>query len=469
VKQYFHITSIGWDADLINGMFDRIQEKTYIRFSHIVLTNIQAIDVMKSKQRSDVIPIRRAMNELLPAPDLDLLASLEKDDVPTIHNMILGDRVLCKLPREEVLSYATLLVHRIKEILETQKPDVVIGGFDSLHSGIGLAVCRRLGIPWMAMGFTTVPKGYMGFCDQISPNALLPIRRPIDDDLKAEASEILAAFLDNKMHVPAYVSSHSMSILLRRAPANVANLIRRFLRTLSMQMDHYTWPSNIRRIDDYLRRLRNMLLLPQRLFLREPPDSCFAIYALQMQPESSIDSWAPFFADQIHLIGQLVRAMPPNMKLLVKLHISDADNYLPAQLRKLTALPGVALVHPTVRLRDFIEHADLVFGVQGTCCLEASLLGKPVLIFGDSPYLKFPRVAQVGCITDLPAQIRTILATPTPTYKEILWAFTQYLARYMPSVYNDWSRPLADDDIMRLTTCFERLAVFIQARTSGDR
>jgi len=454
---HFNITSIGWDALLIEKMLDRIQVSSEFGFTHIVLTDIDAAILNKKSHRSDVIPVRKARGDPLPPPDLDLLASLETEGVPTIHNMILGDRVVSKLPKIVALAYATLLAQRITSILKAKKPDVVIGGFDGLHAGIGLAVCRSLDIPWVAMTFTTIPQGYLAFCDQICPNAQLKILRPLDESLKHEAMAAMAAFDSRRSNTPAFVSAHTIDIVLKKLPAHLTTIIQALVRALYGSSDRFTQLSPIQMSIQYMRKRRNTILFPKNLLIHQPPTVRFALFALHMQPESSIDAWAPFFADQFILINQIVRAMPPNMQLLVKMHISDADNYSSKQLRELFALPNVQIVHPAASSRDFINQAGLIFGIQGTICLESALLGKPVLMFGESPYLHFPSVERTGRITDLPKQIRKAIAKPKPGREEILAAYVQYLARYMPAKYNDWTKPLSDEDVAKLTACFDRL------------
>ena len=45
----------------------------------------------------------------MPEPDPRLLASLEQDGIPTIHNMIMGDSIVSKLRYDDALGYATFL------------------------------------------------------------------------------------------------------------------------------------------------------------------------------------------------------------------------------------------------------------------------------------------------------------------------------------------------------------------------
>lgn len=102
----------------------------------------------------------------------------------------------------------------------------MIGGFDSLDAGIGLAVCRSLDIPWVAMAFTTIPRGYLAFCDQICPDAQLKILRPLDESLQHEATEALVAFESLRSQTPAFVSAHSIGMVLKKLPTHLSTVIQ---------------------------------------------------------------------------------------------------------------------------------------------------------------------------------------------------------------------------------------------------
>src|SRR6476661_7245553 len=171
----FHVVTVGWDPSLVEGMLDRVQNRTDIRFSHIVIARRELAAFKNGRTRTDVHLVRPDARAALPTADAELLLSLERPDVPTVHNMILADRVVRELPYEEGLRYATCLANRFAELFTTLKPSVVIGGFDSLHAGIALAVARKLGIPWFAMYFTTLPQRLCGFCTGMTPDTVVPV------------------------------------------------------------------------------------------------------------------------------------------------------------------------------------------------------------------------------------------------------------------------------------------------------
>lgn len=454
-NKIFKIITICWGTDLIDKIFDKIEKKIELEFVHIVLTSIHEKSVLKKNPNTNVIYLRNIHNDNLPPADIPFLRLLESGNEPTVKNVIMSDRVVSLLSPEKGLSYASYLGKKLIDILSTQKPNLVLGTFDSVHAGIGLMVCRHLGIPWVTTAFSTIPTGLMQFVTNLSLSSALPILREKNDLLYYQASETLMEFESRRMRVPSYKSAFTLRLILRRSPSHLKLLSENIARIFRNEHDPFNQYNLLHIIKNYLVKRKNLITLPK--MLHEPPQQPFALYALHMQPESSIDVLAPYFSNQFCLLKQIVRAMPADLKLLVKLHISDADHYSRSELSELTSMPGVELVHPTANSRDFLEAASLVFGIQGTICLEAALLGKPVLMFGDSPYLEFPSVTKIGRITELSENITLSLNAGKPPRESIIEAFASYHSKFLVSVYNDWTQPLTDKNIVSLADCFMRL------------
>lgn len=451
------ILTVAWGEGLAAEMLARVQAGMSVRFTHACLTASAAGAMRRALPGAQIVDLDMPARGPFPKADLELLASLEGDGIPTVNNIILGDRVLRTMCPDDARAYVSLLAARLLSTIRAERPDVVLGGFDSAHAALGLAACRQLRLPWVAMHFSAIPKGLMNFCTGISPNTPLPILRPIDASLRAEARRELDAFRARAVRVHAYQSAHSPGIVLRRLPTHIRTLVARIADRATGRLNRFNTASPAASAFHWIRKRRNLLLLGRTPFLNAPPEGRFGFFPLHMQPESSIDAWAPFFSDQFRIVEQVARAMPADTVLAVKLHVSDADNYSPAQLARLTALPGVRLVDPRVSSREFVERAAIVFGIMGTVCLEAALLRRPVVMFGDSPYLSFPGVSRAGRPDELPSLIRSALAAKAPEEPAIEEAFVAYLSRYMPATLNDWTRPLSDADIERYRGCFHRL------------
>ena len=157
----------------------------------------------------------------MPEPNLELLTSLEQDGVPTIHNMILGDRVVSRLDYQLALSYATFLATRLVELYGELEPSVVIGGFDSLHGGIALAVARRMDIPWFAFSVWRAAGGTSLSMQGDVPRGARAVGCRIPVCILAEV--LLKKFEDESIHAPAYITPRPPSLLgnIKRLPCSI--------------------------------------------------------------------------------------------------------------------------------------------------------------------------------------------------------------------------------------------------------
>lgn len=459
----FKVFTVGWEPYFIDSLLAPIEKYTGITFVHGLVGDASRISYVQDHYPSmKCVALSNTKKDLLPAPDYELLASLECLGVPTIKSMVQGDRVLRYRPESEALAYATLLAHRMRANMKELQPDVVLASFDSLHSGISLAIAKSLSIPWVAMAFPVIPDNLSGFCIRLTPNSLLPIVRPVDEQIIECAKTLIFNVRSREQKVVAFRAPASIMQWFRQYLLHSKNLLRRRQKTRILGIDQLTYPSSGERLYDIIRRSFNHLRLPTNNMLCSPPDTPFIYYPFHMAPESMLDTWSPFYQDQLSFVAQLSLAIPADTAFVVKLHFSDPDNYSRRQLQKLMRLPRLHIANPNAPGSDFIEKAALVVGIQGTSCLEAALLGKPVLIFGDSPYQHFPRTERAKRPDEVNQQILRMLELPPPSDDEIVEAYAAYMARYMPGRINDWSRPIAEDELQRLSDCFRSLRSYIE-------
>ncbi len=434
-----------------------------IEFIHGLVGDASRIHhVQKQYPRLKFVALSKTKKDSLPPPDHELLASLECLGVSTIKSMVQGDRVLRHCPAHEALGYATLLARRMRDMFRELQPDFVLASYDSLHAALSLAVAKSLGIPWVAMAFTVIPDNLTGFCKALTPDRLVPMTRPVDEQLRGQARALIRNVRSREQQVLAFRPPTSLTRWLWQYFTHGRNLLRRRQNAGILGIDRFTYPSAGERLCDLYRRSFNRLCLPVSRMLSAPPAGRFIYYPFHMAPESMLDTWAPFYQNQLAFVAQLSLALPADVEFVVKLHFSDPDNYSRRQLQQLIRLPHLRIAHPSAPGRDFIEKAALVIGIQGTSCLEAALLGKPVLIFGDSPYQHFPRTERAKRPDEVNQQIRRMLELRPPSDDEIGEAFAAYMARYMPGRINDWSRPIEEDELERLSDCFRALRAYVE-------
>lgn len=467
----FHVVTVGWPQLLIDELCTEIAKRSNARFSHVAHPRHLPSD-WTGKQNSGAIRFfRQSRRDSLPTADAQFLASLEREGVPTIHNMIMGDRVVCRLEYAEAQRYATFVAKRLVNLFEEMKPSVVIGGFDSLHGGLALAVARLTGVPWFALHFSVLPPGLACFCDRMSPAARVQLAPGDRRALRALAEAALRQFESRDIKAYAYAPPRpSMARAVARLPARMAALAR----SVHGRRDrHFARFTEVRtRYDPMaaLRQLRSLKRANRALGAMDtvaaPPSSPYVLFGLHMQPESSIDVWAPFFSNQLWVIELLARSIPPSHKLLVKIHKSDISNHSKEMLDQMRSFPGVELVRPSADSRTFIENADLVVAIQGTMGLEAALLGRPVIMLGDSPVMVFPSALRAGTPDEVPALVRSQLARPRLRREEIVDAYATYLEPFMPASHNDWRSRKNAAEVEGFVRLFDALRTHLDGTSS---
>lgn len=441
----FHLLVVGMSPRLVRNLWDRVASAAGWRISHIVHPSFDRTSWQAAGAGSaDVHFIRERLDMRMPVAEPETLASLERDGVPTIHNMIMSDRFVSKLSHSEAMAYATLLTRRITELYKQLRPTMIIGDFDGLHASIAFAVAKQLGIPWFAMYFGSIPGGCCAMCTALTPASTFTAVPRSEEELRAYAQSLLAEFEGRTIRVAAYEPPAvlSPSFFLRRLPQQAAALLRVVQRSRHADSlkftDHPSSYSPRALVSEAWRLRRNLWKLRKQPLVTRPPAAPYAFFGLHMQPESSIDVFAHFFANQVRVIELMARSLPPTHRLLVKLHKSDAPNYSERDIARFTGFPGVEIVSPYADTFQFLQRADLVFSIQGTIGLEGAMLGKPVIMFSDSPMRVFPNVSTFSRTVDLPKLVREKLAELPPSRPTVLAALEKYLAPFHPASSNEW-------------------------------
>ncbi len=428
-----HIVLIGIAAPKFSRLMDHVQAQCGYRVSHIV-TTAEAVAILRGDGVPDddihFIDARQGVPEVT-AEDLTYLASLERPGIPTVHNMIRADYFVSELPYATAVAYCAHLARGLQRLYRQLKPSVVVAGHDRVLAAMSGGVAARESLPWYSLSFSVLPVGYVGISERVVPDELVRLTEGPTAELRAQAEALLQEFEQRILRAPAYVSAHTLGRVLRKLGFHAKGAMDTLRRQYGSESDQFNTNTIGFMARQYLRKRVNLLRFPKAWFLTEPPQEPYLFFGLHMQPESSIDVYAPFFANQLDTIEKMARAIPPTHKLLVKIHISDADNYSRAQLRRLRDLPGVQLVLPTAWSRPFVERSAGLIVISGTMGLEGALLGKPVIALGRMAYASFPTVARVGDLNDMPDVVRRQLAMPHPGREAIVTAYADYLSRFI--------------------------------------
>jgi hypothetical protein len=227
----------------------------------------------------------------------------------------------------------------------------------------------------------------------------LPAHRAATPELLARARDFVARFRDKPTSAagrPADPAADGpvLSTFRPTLAVRTARFIRRAARRPDL-FDHEHLRTSV---------LNNMPLFRNRMWaLRRwrasrvfdvgNPDALpqrFVYYPLQYTPESSINTPAPYYVDQLRVIDALRFAMPHDHLLVVKEHPACIVVRPLSFVRALQQRAGVVLTNFRMDSRMLARRAAVTVSVSGSATLEAFLFGKPALMLGHSfitPYL----------------------------------------------------------------------------------
>ena len=116
----------------------------------------------------------------------------------------------------------------------------------------------------------------------------------------------------------------------------------------------------------------------------------YVFFPLHTEPEVSLLVYGRPYVNQIEVIRMIAMSLPLDMVLVVKEHPWMVGKRSMSAYRKLLNIPKVVFVSPKCEARRLIQDAALITVITGSVALEAAMLGKPVITFGDCPYNLLP-------------------------------------------------------------------------------
>lgn len=88
--------------------------------------------------------------------------------------------------------------------------------------------------------------------------------------------------------------------------------------------------------------------------------------------------------NEMQLIKEVAQSLPVGHKLYIKEHPFNPGDLTYAELKELSAVSNIKVLHPSVSSHSLIEKSDAVFVLQGTTGWEAFLAKKPVIVMGKT-------------------------------------------------------------------------------------
>jgi CDP-glycerol glycerophosphotransferase (TagB/SpsB family) len=122
----------------------------------------------------------------------------------------------------------------------------------------------------------------------------------------------------------------------------------------------------------------------------------------------------------------LAISLPVDTVLVVKEHPWMVGKRSLSAYKKILNIPRVKFADPRMEARTLVKDAELVAVITSSVALEAALLGKPVLTFGDCPFNILPSNMVRRC--DDPRKLNCILQDLLTGYRNNEDAIYAYIA-----------------------------------------
>ncbi|MFN4310061.1 MAG: hypothetical protein ACK4FK_05650 [Ferrovibrio sp.] len=152
----------------------------------------------------------------------------------------------------------------------------------------------------------------------------------------------------------------------------------------------------------------------------------YVFFPLHTEPEVSLLVYGRPYVNQIEILRMLAISLPADTVLVVKEHPWMVGKRSLSAYEKMLNIPRVRFADPALEARTLVQHAELVAVVTGSVALEAAMLGKPVITFGDCPYNLLPDSMVRRC-TD-PRHLQILIRDAISNYRADEAALLAYVA-----------------------------------------
>lgn len=392
------------------------------------------------------------------------LAGLELPGAPRMNELILSDRHLRRKSRDFCVRYLGEVERRVTAFLRRHGVEVVTTVNDTALQILTMSICMRDGIAVVNPAKVRLPLERWGFFTSRFYERLAPVREPSPHDYE-NARALLAEFRTRGAQVAFWATESRLRDLLAYLPRQWA-----FFRKAAAWsrydrgVRHTRWTMvDLARM--YAAKRRNLVWLrAAKPYITAPGPRPFVLYALHMQPESTIDVLGAYFSNQLELIRNLARATPVTHDVYVKVHAGDVGGHPPAFYNALRRIPNVRIVAPEVSSRALVQQAGAVVTVSGTIAYEAGLLGRPAITFARMYFNGLPTVHLCESPTALPELLRELLergAAPGEEEQTVEFLARMY-AWSFPGEHNRLTRMLTPAELEDVAGAYRVLMDYVR-------
>ena len=331
----------------------------------------------------------------------------------TLASIYMMDRFTMDMRQRDGWRYLVRYYRELRTFLGEKHVDLVIGEPTQATDLMTYFVATTLGIPYYQIASIRIPSARSAICRGVAERAVCDLPESVVEDDRPDAAMVIRA-VSERGEKPLWFAKNNVQRIFKwtDAPGLLRNLRHRLVddrRSVDYRIRSRIW-DRFRRVA--FRRYARSFLQPTELAAVPRP---FALYALQVQPERSVDVIAPFASNQLEVIRSIRRSLPAGMALVIKEHSNLIGGRGPDFFREVRRLPDTYVVSPYLDSHRLIAESALVISVSGTICFEAALAGVPAVTFAELFFSSLSTAFTCSNARELPSVIeRALGATHDP-------------------------------------------------------
>jgi hypothetical protein len=178
-------------------------------------------------------------------------------------------------------------------------------------------------------------------------------------------------------------------------------------------------------------------------FFLNPLNERYVYFTLHVIPESSTFIKAPMYTNELSLIQSISKILPINWKLYVKEHPSMIGQRNLEFYKKISKIQNVKLVKMNAYQdpKPWIEKSEAVISISGSAALEAAMLNKPSIVFGEVCFSVISGVKVVKSFEEVERLLKLINIKNWP--KDNITSCATYLKSIDEVGLDGFSQPLS--------------------------
>lgn len=236
-----------------------------------------------------------------------------------------------------------------------------------------------------------------------------------DEEELERAKTWLHDFREKSSKEPDYMGWVRDTIAKNLAPVGILkNIVRSFVRatyfTIFPRKRALHTETRIFKILESFRypwHYRKAAKWPNLLGKEDLKDRDFIYYPLHLDPEASTMYLSPNYTDQHAVLEALSKQRPLHQDIIVKENPFMLGRRPKGYYEFIQSLPGVYIADPAIAGIELVQRCSSVLTLTSTTAWEAMLLGKPSVVLGAFPFLKFDgNIIECDNLNDVGAALR---------------------------------------------------------------